>query len=280
MSTPDDMPDQTPPPGLHATEAAFHDRWAAESRLEPDDMRRAFEAITAQENRFILGLLPSLQGLRVLDVGTGLGESALYFASRGARVTALDISPGMIDLLARTAERFGLQVEGRVCAAESLGVPDGTFDVVYAANLIHHVQDRDRFYAGVQKALAPGGLFVAWDPIAYNPAINVYRRIATKVRTDDEMPLYFSEFDISRKYFPDLQHREFWLTTLALFFKYVLIDRFDPNKVRYWKKILEETPGSIGRWFSPLAALDGWLLSLPLVRRLAWNTVQWGTRPR
>ena len=264
---------------LHKSEAAFHDEWARAASARTLDYRAAFECITAQENRFIVELLGDLTGRAVLDVGTGLGESAIYFAQRGAEVTAVDISPGMIELLQQNAAQAGVRITGRVVPAEELDVPEASFDVVYCANIIHHVQDRARFYAGVRRALKPGGTFVAWDPLSGNPAIAVYRILATKVRTDDETPLTFAEFDLSRKYFPDLQHREFWLSTLLLFFKYFLWDRLDPNKTRYWKKILEETDASIGWWFRPLAALDRALLALPLVRRLAWNSVQWGTRP-
>ena len=39
------------------------------------------------------------------------------------------------------------------------------------------------------RALKPGGMFFSYDPLTYNPLINVYRRMATAVRTTDEAPL-------------------------------------------------------------------------------------------
>lgn len=259
-------------------EATFHDAWASATALDAVEVDGAFEAITAMENRFALKIMGDLKGKKILDVGCGLGESAIYFAKWGADVTALDLSPKMIELCLANAARFGVVVEGVVAAAEKLNVPDQIYDIVFAANILHHVTEKEKFYQNIQQALKPGGLFVAWDPIKYNPVINVYRRMATKVRTEDETPLGFEEFEISRKYFPNLKHREFWLCTLALFLKYYFFNRKDPNRARYWKEILKENKKTIGWWFIPLQWMDNFLLRLPLVRRLAWNTVQWGNR--
>jgi SAM-dependent methyltransferase len=268
------------PSVLHCAEAKFHDKWAEETAVESVEVVAAFESLTALENRFILRLLGDLRGRRILDVGCGLGESSIYFAMRGANVTALDISPKMVDLTLQNGRLHGLEIEGVVGTGESLNVHDDSFDVVYAANVLHHIQDRGQVYENVRRSLKPGGTFVAWDPLKYNPAINVYRRKASKVRTESESPLGFEDFELSRKYFPDLRHREFWLGTLALFFKYYLINRYDPSEVRYWKRILKETDSTIGLWFKPLSAVDNLLLRLPLVRRLAWNSVQWGTKEK
>ena len=113
--------------------------------------------------------------------------------------------------------------------------------------------------------------------MAYNPVINVYRRMATEVRTEDESPLTLADLGLARKYFPNVQHREFWISTLLLFVKYYVVDRVHPNQDRYWKRILRETPQSL-RWWVPLRALDAALTRLPLVRWLAWNMVMWGEK--
>ena len=73
--------------------------------------------------------------------------------------------------------------------------------------------------------------------------------------------------------FSGVRHREFWLSALVLFFRFYLIDRLDPNKVRYWKHIYEGGPGGRHRVMRMLHGLDRLLLRLPLVRRLAWNIV-------
>lgn len=263
---------------IHDEEAAFHDAWARSTRVEDVPVRAAFEAPTALENRFILDAMGNLAGRRVLDVGAGLGESSVYFALRGAQVTASDVSPGMVTFAEHLARYHGVEVRGVVSAGEGLEVEENSFDFVYAANVLHHVTDKERFFRQIHRALRPGGKFFSWDPLVYNPMIWVYRRMATEVRTVDEHPLSFREIALAQRHFVNVGHREFWIASLALFLKYFLLDRVHPNQDRYWKRILQETPQSL-RWWRPLALLDTAVLTrLPLVRRLAWNMVLWGEK--
>jgi len=263
---------------VHNSESEFHDKWAQETPITKITTCEAFEAPTALENRAILELMGDLRGKHLLDVGCGLGESSVYFALQGADVTALDLSPGMVDCAMALAKAHGVSIRGVVQSGERLDVPEEHFDIVYVANTIHHVTDKALLFRQIHRALKPGGRFFSYDPIAYNPVIEIYRRMATKVRTENEAPLTFGDVEIARRYFPKLQHREFWILTLALFLKYYLIDRVHPNSERYWKKILLETPLTLW-WWRPLELADRWLTRLPLVRRLAWNMVMWGEKP-
>jgi SAM-dependent methyltransferase len=259
-------------------EVAFHDAWANSTLLEDVLVRECFEAPTALENRFILERIGDLRGKKLLDIGAGLGESSVYFALRGAQVTAVDISPMMVEKVVTLGKQFGVEVEGRIAEGENLNVPADEYDVIYLANTIHHVQDRAALFQQMQRALKPGGVFFSYDPLAYNPVINIYRRIAVRVRTPDESPLTVADLKLARKYFSNVGHREFWLSTLFLFAKYYLIDRVDPNADRYWKRILRETPETL-RWWAPLASLDRLLTRVPGLRWLSWNVVIWGQKP-
>jgi SAM-dependent methyltransferase len=262
---------------LHDREASFHDAWASNTDLDDVLVRECFEAPTALENQFILSKMGDLKGKRILDIGSGLGESSVYFAMQGAHVAAADISPLMVAKAVRLAAKFSVKIEGIASTAESLNVLENHFDFVYIANTIHHVHDRPRLFAQIRRALKPGGVFFSYDPLAYNPAINLYRHMATEVRTPDEAPLTRADLDLARSYFHDVDHREFWIATLALFAKYYLLDRVHPNAERYWKRILKETPESL-RWWKPLLFLDKVITRIPLVRLLAWNTVIWGSK--
>lgn len=261
----------------HQREASFHDAWASSTPVDEVLLRECFEAPTAVENQFILSQMGPLIGKRVLDIGAGLGESSVYFALRGATVTTVDISPQMVATAVSLGKKFGVELEGIVACAENLDVPAATYDIVYAANTIHHVQDRAGFFETASRALKPGGMFFSYDPLAYNPLINIYRRMASAVRTQDETPLTTADIHLARKYFSQVQHREFWIFTLLLFVKYYLVERIHPNQDRYWKKILRETPPSLS-WWRPLLSLDRFLTKVPLVRWLGWNVVIWGRK--
>jgi SAM-dependent methyltransferase len=265
------------PEEIHAKEAQFHDAWARATPLNEIDVRGAFESPAALENKFILREMGDLAGKRILDIGAGLGESSVYFALGGAEVTATDLSPRMLQLAGDLAELHGVKIQTVLGAAESLNVPQSHYDLVYIANTIHHVTDRPALFEQIHRALKPGGKFFSIDPLAYNPIIGIYRKMARAVRTEDESPLTLADLALARRYFDHVGHREFWIAGLALFLKFFLIDRVHPSADRYWKRIYKQTPGSLWWWY-PLNGADALLTRLPLVKMLAWNTVMWGSR--
>jgi SAM-dependent methyltransferase len=262
---------------LHDREAAFHDAWASDTKLSDILVRECFEAPTAMENQFILQRMGDLRGKKLLDIGAGLGESSVYFALQGADVTTVDISPQMVETALKLGAQFGVKLQGLVSGGEALNLPEAAYDIIYIANTIHHVQNRALLFVQMNRALKPGGRFFSYDPLAYNPAINVYRRMASEVRTPDESPLTVADLRLAKKYFRSVQHREFWVSSLLLFVKYYLRDRVNPNADRYWKRILRETPQTL-RWWMPLRTLDKFLVRIPLMRWLAWNMVMWGEK--
>ena len=263
---------------LHDREAAFHDAWASDTKLSDILVRECFEAPTAMENQFILHRMGDLRGKKLLDIGAGLGESSVYFALQGADVTTVDISPQMVETALKLGKQFGVKLQGLVSGGEALNLPEAAYDIIYIANTIHHVQDRALLFVQMQRALKPGGRFFSYDPLAYNPVINVYRRMASEVRTPDESPLTVADLRLAKKYFRNVGHREFWVSSLLLFVKYYVKDRVNPNADRYWKRILRETPQTL-RWWMPLRTLDKFLARIPLMRWLAWNMVMWGEKP-
>jgi SAM-dependent methyltransferase len=255
-----------------AAEESFHDDWAASEDLAAIDVRRRNEACTAPEMRHVRAALGDLRGRTLLDVGCGLGEASVYFALAGAKVTATDLSPGMCDATRRLAELQGTHVETHVSAAEDLRLGDRQFDVIYTGNTLHHV-DIAATLDRMLPHLRDGGTFVSWDPVAYNPVINVYRRIATQVRTPDEHPLRLRDIRAIRARFGTSETRWFWLSTLLIFVCMACVQFRNPNRTRFWKTVIDEA--DTWRWlYRPLEKLDRWLLAAcPPLRPLCWNVV-------
>lgn len=254
-------------------ERVFHDAWANSEDIDSIDVRTANEACTAPEMRYITQRLGDIHGKRLLDVGCGLGEASVYFALLGADVTSSDLSQGMLDATSRLAQANGVSVTPHMASAEDMQLAqDATFDIIYAGNLLHHV-DIEQTITRIKPHLAPGGIFVTWDPLAYNPAINVYRTMATDVRTPDEHPLTWSDIKLFHKHFGTVETRYFWLSTLLIFLIMALIQRRNPNKERFWKVVVQE--GEKWRWlYLPLKKLDRLLLKIfPPLRMLCWNVV-------
>lgn len=254
-------------------ERQFHDAWANSEEVEKIDVRASNEVCTAPEMRYIIQRLGNLKDKRLLDVGCGLGEASVYFAMQGADVTSSDLSQGMLDATTRLAKANGVSVKQHIASAEDMQLPaDATFDIIYAGNLLHHVNIEETIIR-IKPHLASGGVFVSWDPLAYNPVINIYRAMASGVRTPDEHPLKWSDIRLFRKHFDKVETRYFWLTTLIIFVIMALAQRRNPNKERFWKVVVEE--GNKWAWlYKPLETLDKFLLALlPPLRLLCWNVV-------
>jgi SAM-dependent methyltransferase len=89
---------------------------------------------------FLLPLGPRLveacgieAGMSVLDVAAGTGNASIPAAKRGARVTASDLTPELLEVGRRQAEANGLELEWVTADAESLPFEDGAFDVVMSS---------------------------------------------------------------------------------------------------------------------------------------------------
>jgi SAM-dependent methyltransferase len=251
-------------------EQAFHDRWAAVIDVEGIQVADYFEACTAPENRFILRQLGDVSGKALLDLGCGAGENSVYFAMKGANCVAADYSLGMVEVALKLAEQNGVQVKGHVVNAMDIDFPDNTFDVVYASNLLHHIPDPKLAIAEMHRVLKPGGKACFWDPMKHNPVINVYRRMATEVRTEDETPLDINLVDFVRSRFSQTHADTFWIATLWIFLSFYLIEKVNPNDERYWKKIILEHQ-RLAPTYRRLEKLDAILKHIPGMKRMAWN---------
>ncbi|HEY9641560.1 MAG TPA: class I SAM-dependent methyltransferase [Coleofasciculaceae cyanobacterium] len=251
-------------------EQEFHDRWAAAIDVEGIQVKDYFEACTAPENRFILRQLGNVKGQYLLDLGCGAGENSVYFATQGAHCVAADYSPGMVEVALKLAHMNGVAVEGRVINAMAIAFPDNTFDIVYASNLLHHIPHPEVAIQEAYRVLKPGGIFCFWDPLKHNPVINVYRRMATKVRTDDETPLDIAIVERVKSLFSQTTYDTFWIASLWIFLQFYLIEKVNPNEERYWKKIIVEQNRLKGEYLQ-LEKLDFILKKIPYLRRFAWN---------
>lgn len=251
-------------------EREFHDEWASTIDVEGIQVRDYFEACTAPENRFILQQLGDVTGKRLLDLGCGAGENSVYFAKKGAECVATDYSPGMVEVALKLAEKNGVKITGYTANAIELDFPDQSFDIVYASNLLHHLPEPKLAILEMYRVLKPGGKACFWDPLKHNPVINVYRRIATKVRTEDETPLDINIVKFVESIFPQTNFDTFWLATLWIFLQFYLIEKVNPNEERYWKKIIIEQERLAPIYFS-LEKLDRVLKKIPGMRRFAWN---------
>jgi SAM-dependent methyltransferase len=106
-----------------------------------------------------LALLPNVKGKRVLDAGCGPGVYAELLVDRGARVTAIDVSPKMVQL---ARERLGKRAEVLLADIEKpleFASPE-SFDLIVSPLVLDYVRDLDAVFGEFWRILCPGGHLV------------------------------------------------------------------------------------------------------------------------
>jgi SAM-dependent methyltransferase len=96
---------------------------------------------------------------RGLEIGAGTGYFGLNLALAGAidDYTASDISPGMLSVLANTAEALAVDAATVCSEASELPFEDESFDIVFGHAILHHLPDLDGAFRELLRVLRPGG---------------------------------------------------------------------------------------------------------------------------
>jgi ubiquinone/menaquinone biosynthesis C-methylase UbiE len=141
------------------------------SNLAPADLAPvdAFHVRGREATRELSRLCALRPGLRVLDVGCGLGGSARYLAGEcGCRVTGLDLTADYCRVGRLLSERVGLagRVDFRLGSALALPFRAASFDVVWTEHAQMNILDKPRLYGEMARVLKPGGRLAFHDIFA------------------------------------------------------------------------------------------------------------------
>ena len=139
------------------------------------DARHAF---VWEKAKGLVELLAPKPGERILDLGCGTGALTAEIAACGAEVFGIDRS---VEMIAEARKKFpALRFE--VMDARELAFA-GEFDAVFSNAVLHWIRQPERVVAGVEKALRPGGRFIA----EFGGKGNVQRLVAGMERACQSM---------------------------------------------------------------------------------------------
>jgi ubiquinone/menaquinone biosynthesis C-methylase UbiE len=130
----------------------YEDLWERlPDELEPPD----FDA----RLRFLLSSLTA--GERALDLGCGAGEFTAALAQHGARAVGADVARGAL----RRARSKHPQLDFRLVPIDGpLPFEDGSFELMWASEVIEHIADTARWLSEVRRVLVPGGRMLLTTP--------------------------------------------------------------------------------------------------------------------
>ena len=115
-------------------------------------------------------------GLRILDVGCGLGGSARFLAAEyGCRAAGVDLTESYVEAARRLTAEVGLgaQVEYHLGDATALLFPEGSFEGILLQHCTMNVPDKGRLFAECARVLRPGGVLALheWVKLGAEPMI-------------------------------------------------------------------------------------------------------------
>jgi ubiquinone/menaquinone biosynthesis C-methylase UbiE len=99
----------------------------------------------------------SSHGLRVLEIGVGMGADYEQWLKAGAIATGVDLSTASLDQARRRCELSGLKPDLHEADAENLPFQDNSFDLVYSYGVMHHSPNTAKCLHETWRVLKPGG---------------------------------------------------------------------------------------------------------------------------
>ena len=161
---------------------AYSARWSlVESCCQPignedscsccGDISRQEAASPEVAHRLLMEELAPRDGMKVLDVGSGSGETVLRIAEKVAptgRAMGIDFSEEAVSVAMENMRKAGLEAvaEFRVGEAESLPFEDGTFDAVISECVVCLVPDKQKALSEKVRVLKHGGRIIMHDVIS------------------------------------------------------------------------------------------------------------------
>ncbi|MBB2971863.1 methyltransferase domain-containing protein [Mesorhizobium sp. RMAD-H1] len=124
----------------------------------------------------MVGVMREHKDARVLDLGCGGGHVTFNVSPLVKEVVAYDLSPEMLNVVARAARERGLDnVSTRQGTVESLPFDADSFDVVLSRFSAHHWRDLDAALREAARVLKPGGMLAIVDTVTPGiPLVDTY----------------------------------------------------------------------------------------------------------
>jgi ubiquinone/menaquinone biosynthesis C-methylase UbiE len=101
---------------------------------------------------------------QTLEVGAGTGVNLPHYPV-GVKLTAVELSPAMLEVARRRATRLGIAVDLRLGHAAAMDFADGQFDTVVATHFLSVVADEQRVVSEIDRVLRPGGHLLVLDHV-------------------------------------------------------------------------------------------------------------------
>ncbi|EQC49641.1 bifunctional 2-polyprenyl-6-hydroxyphenol methylase/3-demethylubiquinol 3-O-methyltransferase UbiG [Bacteriovorax sp. DB6_IX] len=149
------------------------------------------------------------QGAKVLDIGMGEGRNAVFLASKGYKVTGIDISSVALKKARMLAREFGVRIETVHKSVADYKVPKNSLDAI----ICFYYVDRE-VVKKLKSWLKPGGVLIF-------ESFNIKQKVVNGLKEDDiyllreaELLSLFSDFRVLK--YEEAQHRRDFISSIIV----------------------------------------------------------------
>ena len=172
----------------------YEHAWGESFHFAARALGESFEASLARAEHYLALRLGLERGMKVLDVGCGVGGPMRSIARfSGATIEGVNNNDYQLEKVAVHNRKAGLS---QVCSAfkgdfMNLGVADDTYDAAYAIEATCHAPDKVGCYSEIRRVLKPGALFAGYEwcmTDAFDPNEARHQHIKSEIETGDGLP--------------------------------------------------------------------------------------------
>jgi phosphatidylethanolamine/phosphatidyl-N-methylethanolamine N-methyltransferase len=196
---------------------AIDPRATATTHARYDRRAHLYDRMTRGSERVMMpgraALWQRVRGPRVLEVGVGTGKSMPYYPS-GMTITAIDLSPRMLDQARMHAARDLIAVDLREADVQALPFPDASFDTAIASCVFCSVPDPVLGLRELRCVLVPGGQLLLLEHVLFHrPLLGPIMGMLNPLVVDMMGANINRETveNVRRAGFTDLQVEDLWL---------------------------------------------------------------------
>ncbi len=129
----------------------------------------------------ILELIEKNKKLKILDIGTGCGTEAIWFAMNNAVVTSIDIKTNRLDVALERKEilenQFNLKLDLKLINLDFFEFYEKCdheiFDVIWMEQAYHHIEPREKLIPALRNLLKKNGYLIFSESNALNPFLQL-----------------------------------------------------------------------------------------------------------